>query len=165
MFYFAYGSNMSVPRFKKRVSSAHCEGTGFLCGHRLAFHKVGRKDGSGKCDALATGNPEDFLAGVLYSIDPDHKSLLHGIEGVGAGYEIMHVNITIPSSSTIPAFTYYATNIKPGLKPFHWYKHHVLYGARHSNLPADSVDQILSIESIEDPDDARTLRELSVYNL
>jgi gamma-glutamylcyclotransferase len=163
--YFAYGSNMSIPRFKKRVPSARCEGTGFLYGHRLAFHKVGRKDGSGKCDALATGNPEDLLAGVLYSIDPDHRSLLHAVEGVGAGYEIMHVDITTPSGSTESAFTYYATNIKPGLKPFHWYKQHVLHGARQNNLPADYVDHILSIESIEDPDAARVLRELSVYNL
>jgi hypothetical protein len=154
---------MSVPRLAGRVPSARYEGTGFLYGHKLAFHKVGRKDGSGKCNAYETGNAEDYLAGILYTIDPDHRNLLHTIEGVGAGYEVMHVDITTPSDTSVSAFTYYATKIKHDLKPFHWYKHHVVFGARENNLPAEYVDQIISVESIEDPDDERALQELSIY--
>ena len=123
------------------------------------------RDGSGKCDVLATGNSEDYAAGALYAIDPGHRDLLHAIEGVGAGYEVMDVKITTPSDTTVRAFTYYATNIKDDLKPFHWYKHHVVFGARENNLPPEYIDQILSVESIEDPDRARALRELSIYTL
>jgi hypothetical protein len=164
LFYFAYGSNMLIPRMTGRVPSARYECTGFLYGHRLAFHKVGRKDASGKCDAYKTGNAEDYLAGILYTIDPDHRSLLNAIEGVGAGYEVMNVAIMTPSNTSLSAFTYYATNIIHDLKPFHWYKHHVVYGARENNLPSEYIDSILSVESIEDPDDARALKELSIYN-
>jgi gamma-glutamylcyclotransferase len=165
LFYFAYGSNMSIPRLTGRVPSSRYEGTGFLYGYKLAFHKVGRIDGSGKCDAYKTGNSEDFLAGVLYTIEPDHRSLLHAIEGVGAGYEVMNVDIMTPSSTSVSAFTYYAINIKHDLKPFHWYKHHVVCGAMQNSLPTEYVDRILSVESIEDPDDARAIQELSIYNL
>jgi hypothetical protein len=164
-FYFAYGSNMSIPRLTSRVPSARHVGTGFLYGYKLAFHKVGMRDGSGKCDMLATGNSEDYVAGALYAIDPDRRDLLHSIEGVGAGYEVMDVKITTLFDTTVRAFTYYATNIKDDLKPFHWYKHHVLFGARKNNLPPEYIDQILSVESIEDPDRARALRELSIYTL
>ena len=163
LFYFAYGSNMSIPRLTGRVPSARYESTGFLYGHKLAFHKVGRKDGSGKCDAYKIGNAEDYIAGILYTIDPDHRSLLHEIEGAGAGYEVMNVDIMTSSNTSLSAFTYYATKIKHDLKPFHWYKHHVVFGARENNLPSEYVDQIISVESIEDPDDARALRELSIY--
>lgn len=52
--YFAYGSNMSFKRLKKRVKSAKPKGRGVLRCHRLEFHKVS-KDRSGKCDIpLAT---------------------------------------------------------------------------------------------------------------
>jgi len=163
--YFAYGSNMSTLRLRGRVPSATPEGNGFLYGYKLAFHKVGMRDGSGKCDAHETGNAEDYLVGVLYTIDREHRSLLHAIEGAGAGYEVTHVTITTPSNTAVPAFTYCATNIKPDLKPFHWYKHHVVFGARENNLPSEYVDQILSVESIEDPDHARALQELSIYSL
>ena len=87
MLYFAYGSNMSALRLIKRVPLAVTVETGFLYEHKLAFHKVGRKDGTGKCDAHHTGNPSDYLIGVIYRIDPENRSSLDRVEGLGNGYE------------------------------------------------------------------------------
>ena len=50
--YFAYGSNMSQRRLQARVPSATFLGIGILLGHALAFHKISKKDGSGKCDIV-----------------------------------------------------------------------------------------------------------------
>jgi len=163
VFYFAYGSNMSSPRFVSRAPSAQFEGIGFLYGHRLCFHKVGFRDGSGKCDAYKTDSSGEYVAGVLYTIDRKHTATLHALEGVGAGYEIKDAEITMPSGSTVTAFTYYATRINPALKPFHWYKHHVLHGARQNSLPSEYIEQIQDVSSIDDPDHSRALKELSIY--
>ncbi|RMD60293.1 MAG: gamma-glutamylcyclotransferase, partial [Planctomycetota bacterium] len=62
MLYFAYGSNMSTPRLRRRVSRAVPVATARLPGCRLAFHKLGA-DGSGKCDACPAGRAEEVVWG------------------------------------------------------------------------------------------------------
>ncbi len=64
MKYFAYGSNMSISRLRERVPSAVRLGIFFLEGHRLCFHKAS-EDGSAKCDAYQTNNPNDEVIGAL----------------------------------------------------------------------------------------------------
>lgn len=163
MLYFAYGSNMSTARLTRRVPSAVPESTGRLYGHRLAFHKPGRKDGSGKCDAYVTGDESDHVTGVVYRIDPDHRHLLDRIEGLGSGYEAKEVQIKTLSGKEVTAFTYYATSIDTDLKPFHWYKEHVVRGAREHALHHEYIENLLSVESVTDPDLKRTQIELSIY--
>ena len=58
MYYFSYGSNMSIRRFRLRVPSAACIGSGILKGHELRFHKVSSRDGSAKCDVVVTASPD-----------------------------------------------------------------------------------------------------------
>ncbi|MEN8262895.1 MAG: gamma-glutamylcyclotransferase family protein [Nitrospirota bacterium] len=164
MLYFAYGSNMSIARLKKRVPSASALETGLLYEHTLAFHKIGRKDGTGKCNAHHTGAPSDYLMGVIYRIDPDQRNSLDRIEGLGNGYTTKDVTVMSVSNKEIKALTYIATNINNDLKPFHWYKHHVLYGARENKLPSDYIEGIISVESIDDPKPDRVKRELSIYS-
>lgn len=65
--YFAYGSNMSERRLKKRVCSAKVIGTGILDNHCLTFHKLSRKDGSGKC--TIEYSESDKVYGVLFKVN------------------------------------------------------------------------------------------------
>jgi len=153
MNYFSYGSNMSIRRLRVRVPSASRLGVGVLRRHELKFHKVSTNDGSAKCDALATGNPDHLIHGVVYHIPEDEKLHLDLVEGLGFGYEQK------------PAFCYCATAIDPELKPFDWYKEHVLKGARENNLPEAYVLAIESVESVWDSDSVRHERELSIYRL
>ena len=53
--YFAYSSNMLTDRLRERVPSATAIGIGQLAGHSLRWDKRSERDGSGKCDAEATG--------------------------------------------------------------------------------------------------------------
>ena len=162
MLYFAYGSNMSVTRLTKRVPSANPLETGLLYGHKLIFHKVS-KDGSGKCDAYETGSPLDCLEGVIYIIDPAHRNMLDNIEISSYGYKAKIVTIEIGSDKQVQAFTYFAANIKKNLKPYHWYKHHVITGAKENDLTAEYIDRIRSVESIDDPDTDRSDLQLNIY--
>lgn len=164
MLYFAYGSNLSKARISKRVPSVELVARGYLTGHLLCFHKVGR-DGSGKCDAFHTGNDRDCVLGALYRIDPDHKAYLDKVEGLGNGYNEKKITVYAESGEKIEAFTYYATHIDDKVLPFHWYKGHVLIGAREHDFPEEYINTFLSVDSIDDPHSEREERELGIHGL
>lgn len=163
MLYFAYGSNMSRTRLEERVGSVGKIAICKLYRHCLQFHKVGR-DNSAKCDALFTGNPEDFLYGVLYRLGDQQKVLLDGIEGVGNGYEEKSVSVISEDEIEYTAVLYCATNTDKGLPCFRWYLIHVLKGAEEANLPLWYRDQISSIKTVDDWDNQREKRELEIYS-
>ena len=162
MLYFAYGSNMSFRRIRRRVPSAQRVTTASLTAHRLAFHKVGR-DGSAKCDIAPGLQEADRVHGVVYRLDPRHRAALDRAEGLGNGYEVKTVELYADDQTPIRAFTYYATLTDIGLRPYAWYLQHVLHGARENGLPEHYVTLIEAIEVIDDPDDARARTELETH--
>ena len=163
MRFFSYGSNMSISRLLDRVSSASKLGAAILTQHQLKFHKVGRKDGSAKCDASETGDPEHVIHGVVFQISKADKSKIDREEGLGHGYEEKDVLVQMRDGSIVQAFTYYATNIDSNLKPLDWYKEHVMRGARENSLPEEYIRRIEAIDSIRDKDAQRREKELAIY--
>jgi len=161
MLYFAYGSNMSSRRLRGRVPSAKAIRIGYIQGYRLTFDKVSA-DGSGKCDAEETGNPQDRIFGVIYEIPAEEKGALDEAEGLGHGYEERTVTVFTDSGEQA-AVTYYATNKDKQLRPYGWYKAHVLAGAREHGLPKDYIAKIEQVEVLDDPDKERVERELAIY--
>lgn len=164
MIYFSYGSNMSFRRLKARISNIAKLGVATLYDHDLRFHKVSQKDNSGKCDIFKTNNPEHLVVGVVYKIDPLEKRILDLYEGRGYGYEEKQVSVEM-GGELVSAFTYYATHIDQEIKPLHWYKEHVLRGARENGLPGHYVRKIEMMDSIDDHDVDRHARELEIYSL
>ncbi|WP_254432231.1 gamma-glutamylcyclotransferase [Aquisalimonas sp. 2447] len=152
---------MSLARLQDRVPSAGFVAIGTLPAHRLRCHKVSR-DGSGKCDAEETGNPEDRVVGVVYEISDDDKTALDRKEGLGSGYDEKEVEVTT-AQGQLTALIYFATNTNSQLKPYRWYKEHVLIGARKNGLPPEYIAQIEAMEAIDDPDTERHDRELAIY--
>lgn len=163
MLYFSYGSNMSQARLRARAPSAVKVATGSLPYHDLRFHKISQVDGSAKCDALETGDPEHRVLGVVYEIAATDKPLLDRAEGLGIGYGQKEVIIELSGGGSLVAFTYYATLIDPGLRPLDWYREHVLRGAREHGLPRDYVGRLEAVETVVDADARRRRRELSIY--
>ena len=161
LYYFAYGSNMSSRRLKARVPSATVIGPGVLAGHRLAFHKVS-KDGSAKCDLVESGSSR--VQGVLFEIDESDKPKLDRVEGLGDGYDQKTVDVLLQSAVSKSAFTYFATDVDAGLKPYSWYKRHLLEGAREARLPPAYIEMLEQVGAIEDPDREREARELAIYS-
>jgi gamma-glutamylcyclotransferase len=159
---FAYGSNMLTKRIRARVSSASVLCTGFISGHRLTFDKISR-DRSGKCDAEHTKARSDRVYGVVYEIDVRQKGYLDAAEGLGTGYAEKIATVTAKHKE-ITASLYYATQKDAVLKPYHWYKEFVLAGAREHNLPDAYVEQIESVDSIEDPDPHRRAKNEKILH-
>lgn len=159
--YFAYGSNMSTRRLRARIASADPIGTGVLHRYSLVFHKVGRKDGSGKCDLIECRS--DYVLGVLFEFDTCQKPVLDRVEGLGAGYAERIVKVETESGQTLSAYTYIATLTDPALQPFGWYKRHVLEGAMEAGLTSEYIARIKVVPADEDPDKQREMKELAIY--
>ncbi len=158
--YFAYGSNMLTARLRERMSSCKALGIATLQGRVLRFHKRS-VDGSGKCNALATDG-EDSVIGVLFSFDPAERANLDKAEGVGNGYERATVTVINSKGRRRKVLTYLATPdyIDDSLKPYVWYKNLVVVGGTEHGLPPEYIaDHIQSVEAIEDPDEAREVKQ------
>lgn len=164
--YFAYGSNMATARLQDRMPSATPLGIATLFGHELRFHKRSKKDKSGKCDAFATGNDDDAVIGVLFKFDPAERGDLDAHEGAGKGYDAKTVTVIDSLGQRREVLTYLASPdaIDGRLKPYTWYKDHVLVGAREHGLPADYIAACIeAVEAVEDPDRARDQRERATH--
>lgn len=159
--YFAYGSNMSLRRLRhaQRAPSAHPLGTARLAAHRLVFDKHGR-DGSAKADCEPTGDAAHAVLGGLFVIDAVHRTALDRVE---SGYTPTVVEV-LADGGPVHALTYVAGDRHAGLLPFTWYLRHVLEGARELALPTTYLCAIEQIETRDDHDAARAVRELALYS-
>lgn len=162
LLYFAYGSNMSTPRLQSRIGTVRRVAVARLAAHSLRFHKRGR-DGTAKCDACYTGQTADTVHGVVFAIPAHMKPQLDAFEGLGSGYALKHVTVAAADGTGYRAFTYCATDINPQLRPYLWYREHVLRGALEHGLPPEYVEALRRVATLDDPDPRTTARELAVY--
>jgi hypothetical protein len=160
--YFAYGSNMSLLRLKERVPSSIKLEIVTLKNHQLRFNMSG-SDGSGKCDSFETNNSEDSVIGVLFEINENEKIILDRAESLGDGYHEKFVFVQNYSGEMFEALIYCAIKIDPSLKPYSWYLNHVIIGAKETELPAEYLAVIESIECIEDLNKNREAKERAMY--
>jgi len=162
MNYFAYGSNLALARLQQRVPSAQFLGRFSLNEHQLRFH-MQSQDGSGKCDAYFTQNPEHFVIGAVFKIKPTEKPSLDKAESLGVGYSQKQVNVTNRYGQELQAFTYNALTISGGIKPYSWYLNHVIIGAEEIEAPLDYLKQLREVATVEDPDNARDFKERRIH--
>lgn len=145
---------MLTVRLRERVPSAVAIGIGRIKGHVLRWHKRSQRDGSGKCDAEATGRDTDVVWGVLFEIKSSEERALDAAEGYRNGYDKKQIDV-VTDSGTVKAAMYYATDKNASLKPYHWYKAFVVAGAREHGLPANYVQSLEAVRSDPDPDPKR----------
>lgn len=152
---------MCTNRLRERTPSVQPVGKGSVRGHQLRWHKKSH-DGSGKCDIFFTGDHGHWVHGVLFEISEMEKHLLDFVEGLHQGYDEKTVEV-VTASGVISAVTYFATIIDELRRPYEWYKRFVVEGAIEYGLPEGYVQELQAIESIEDPDAERVLRETRIF--
>ncbi len=148
--YFAYGSNLCLPRIRKRAPSATPIAIGCLPGYQILFHKRS-VDGSGKCTIQYNASDEDLVFGALYLMDADEKLAMDEVEG--AGYREGIIGVLTPQGQ-MEASTYIATDthIDSSLLPYKWYLEYVLAGARQHHLPEYYISSLKDVQTVQDPD-------------
>jgi gamma-glutamylcyclotransferase (GGCT)/AIG2-like uncharacterized protein YtfP len=164
IYYFAYGSNMSNGRLRARVPSARPVFVTQLHGHTLKFHKRSEKDGSAKADAEYTGRNGDCVWGVVFEFDADQKPDLDAAEGLGHGYEEKQVSLKDCTGQIYQAWIYFASQSHKvaTLRPYSWYLHFVVEGAKQHGIPPDYIASLEGVESCEDRDRDRDARERAI---
>jgi len=143
--YFAYGSNLSASRMTERVPSARVVAPARAHGWRLSLGKRGR-DGSGKATLIA--EPESFVWGVVYAIDPHDWRRLDRYE---RGYTRVAVLLASEREQHIAAITYVAPETAPDPTAFGWYKRLIVDGAREHGLPAAYIAELEQLPARDDP--------------
>jgi len=162
MKYFAYGSNMFQQRLKKRVPSANFISIAVLSGYTIKFHKRSQ-DGSGKCNAFRTNNPEDLIYGVLFEFDSSDRSVLDEHEGLGRGYHEETVELS-SNGEVVEAVTFIADSnaIDESLSPYAWYKDFVVEGAKQNSINSEYITHLEGFIALTDPDKSREERSRKI---
>ena len=160
---FAYGSNMSHNRLKKRVPSAIKISNGFVKGYTLNCSKISRKDGSGKATLNATGSNEELVWGVIYEIDENEKPMLDSAEGLNNGYN--ETMIEVSDGQEVHKTQIYLADkgyVNEELKPYEWYKAYMIEGAKENDLPKDYITKLDSLDANKDQNDERREKEMKI---
>jgi hypothetical protein len=155
-YYFAYGSNLYIPRLAARVPSAVPETIGYVDRYRLAFHKRS-VDGSAKADAVWTEQRDDRIWGAVYRFHLDEQPMLDKHEFLGIGYDRVNVQVVTAGETVVEAWMYVARTsaIDASLRPYGWYVDYVVRGAHQHRLPLCYISKLRQIETSCDPDPER----------
>ncbi len=140
--YFAYGSNLSEDRMRKRTGSAHTPTVAHIRGYRFAFNKRGR-DGTAKANIMP--DEDAMVWGVAYRCSCEALSALDCFEGVRSGdYVRTSVRIVTVRGRELDAMTYIATprTIDESLGPSDEYFRIIIEGARQHHLPEEHIREI-----------------------
>jgi gamma-glutamylcyclotransferase (GGCT)/AIG2-like uncharacterized protein YtfP len=135
--YFAYGSNMHLPRLREREPSAERLAIGTIRHHRFAWNKLGR-DGSAKANLIPAEGATVW--GVVFAIDPGDWPVLDRFE---RDYERRSV-LVHTSDDGLRCETYLSNRLVDREVPHEWYRDLVVRGARESELPPDWVEMLAS---------------------
>jgi gamma-glutamylcyclotransferase (GGCT)/AIG2-like uncharacterized protein YtfP len=138
-FYFAYGSNLSIERLRRRVGPVVAAGTGWLAGHRLSFGKLGR-DGTGKATVVVDAGARVW--GALYRLPPEAFAALDCFE---PGYERSVIEVVTAGERRVEAATYRAPEAAARPIPHSEYKRIVVTGAREHALPHHWIEALLRV--------------------
>jgi hypothetical protein len=102
--------------------------------------------------------------GVIWEVASHHKPTLDHFEGLGVAYDETWLTVTDLASDRQFEVQAYVGNVTAlGIRPYTWYKHHVLAGAREHRLPTAYVRALERIEARIDPDTERHSREMVLH--
>jgi gamma-glutamylcyclotransferase len=142
IWYFAYGSNLTMDRKRQRTGLIRSARTACLKGYRLAFNKGGA---GGEVYANIVPSPDDVVWGVVYLCDPQAMASLDDDEAVERGDYWRHaVDVETTDGELVKAEVYVAGEdflIAEG-RPRPWYLDLILLGARKHGLPEEYIKSI-----------------------
>lgn len=163
MLYYAYGSNLCLPRLRDRVTKVSLVAVGELKGWQLVFNKHGR-DNSAKANIEQTNEPSESVCGALLEIPAENWDGLRRAERFPEHYSEVLVPVST-NEGLLSAVTYVgcAAFLSDDLLPFDWYLEHIVRGGTELGLPFSYLNGIARTKTISDPDMERAAREASYW--
>ncbi|RLE90650.1 MAG: gamma-glutamylcyclotransferase [Thermoprotei archaeon] len=143
LWYFAYGKNVHLSEFAKRIEGAPlmvCRG--LLPGYRLVFSKTpGPKPGAGYANIELCGG--EWVEGVLYLITKEQLKKIDRYEGYPDHYTRSNVKVwNIDLKMWVNAVAYFAVNTDSRLKPSRDYVKVILEGAKLVGLSSEWIERL-----------------------
>lgn len=162
MKYFAYGSNLCVPRLEKRGCDPSNPRLAVLPGHRLVFNKYS-VDGSMKANIEPSDGQEVW--GVVFQISEDRLDGLRRAEGYPAHYGEHSVTVLVHGvRETVTTYIACPDKIREPGRPFGWYLDHIRNGAQKFGFPPDYVQMLNAVVSDVDQDAGNDLIERAYWS-
>jgi len=158
MYYYAYGSNMSIKRIQARIDTKPVPGIFKLSDHRLVFNKAGI-DGSAKANVVSMQG--DCVYGKLFVLSDANKSILDEVEG--DGYVSHQITVSNNEGECKQAYCYIGVKLDNDILPFDWYLMHIIKGASEAGLPTEYIERLRSVQTLVDLNEQRRARELAIY--
>lgn len=143
--YFAYGSNLWLPRIIYRCPSARHLDTGVLA-HWAPTYEKPSTDGSAKLNITPREGGE--VEGVIYVIEGDEGANLDAAE---PGYNPIRLEAMPARSEPVEVLTYRWEGEEAALPPYDWYVSMVVAGAGHHGLSPDYIREHLLVPGVPDP--------------
>jgi cation transport regulator ChaC len=144
VYYFAYGSNMSLEQMKKRCGNLWKKvGIGYVEGYELVFD--GDSDGWRGPTADMVENPNEKVWGVLFEFPSfdDLTNCLDKYEGYPYSYTRKEFEVFLPEmGKNIKAIAYVRPEPKERGKPPRSYIETILKGAIENGLPNEWIEHL-----------------------
>jgi hypothetical protein len=139
------------------VPSAKLLGATHLVGYELRFHKIGWRDGSGKCNVVPN---EKMIHLAIFEILEAERAVVEKLEGVGSGYNSAEIQVDGFGACSI----YMADQgaIDESVLPMDWYKEMVLLGCVANEFPEGYVRAIEAVSTAEDSNQSRARQQWKI---
>ena len=137
VWYFAYGSNLSIPQMLGRAGEWQTSRKAILKGWKLLFNVNSKRWGRGTANIVKTKDPNDIVHGVIYLIKKEKLCVLSTYEGV------LPKDITVRSEGKdVEAKTYIFRKDKKPTDPSKAYLETIIDGLRQHGYDENVVKQI-----------------------
>ena len=161
MKYFAYGSNLCVPRLEKRGCDPSKARLAVLPGYTLIFNKIS-DDSSMKANIVPMNGHEVW--GVVFEISNDKRAGLRTAEGYPGHYAEHEVEVLIQGvPETVTTYIACPEKVREPGSPFGWYLDHIRNGARKFAFPPEYLQKLDSVVSKVDPDAGNDAKERAYW--
>jgi len=147
MYYFAYGSNLSLAQMTERCPHARAIASARVSNYELKITGHSQRWHGGVATITPTGDSEVW--GVVYELDEHCLQLLDVFEGVQEKrYARQQVTCHMADGASVPVITYANTFGEATL----WseqYKNTIIDGAEHFALPDQYIEILRSAMTVE----------------
>lgn len=141
--YFAYGSCMNEPDFRRTVPNAVLLGGGTLPDHRLDFTTYSYVRSGGAADVIT--HPGSTVEGVAWFVPEGSMKRLDAREGAPVVYARQSVSINLyGNESPLDAITYSVKRKQSPSRPTNAYLKLMVDGGRAAGLPEEYIENLIS---------------------
>jgi len=138
--YFAYGSNLSKDQMRERVGDWKKAEKASLQKWKLIFNVKSSTWGGGAANVKKTGNPNDVVWGVIYSMTQEQLDVLTSkYEKISPQFKKVECD-----NQKRFAWVYIFSPNKPSLKPADEYLDTIKTGLREHGYPEDIIRYVTS---------------------